>query len=65
MRKVRRIYQEINETIFDDAFEFMSEADMIKAGYDETPVYDINSRFKNDTGCNPAVELSNHDVQLQ
>jgi hypothetical protein len=35
VRKCKRIYQEINEQTLEDNFEFMSEADMIKAGFDE------------------------------
>ena len=35
MRKTRRMYQEINENTMQDDFEFMSEADMIAAGFSE------------------------------
>ena len=38
VRKCKRIYQEINEQTLEDNFEFMSEADMIKAGFDENLV---------------------------
>ena len=35
VRKTRRMYQEINEKTMQDDFEFMSEADMIEAGFSE------------------------------
>ena len=35
MRKCRKIYQEINEQSLEDSYEFMSEADMVAAGFDE------------------------------
>lgn len=35
VRKCRKIYQEINEQSLEDTYEFMSEADMIAAGFDE------------------------------
>ena len=35
VRKCKRIYQEINEQTLEDHYEFMSEADMVKAGFDE------------------------------
>lgn len=72
MKKVTQVHEQINEKILDDDYEFMTEKDMIDAGFTETLISNVcysavlvfSKRQKNNLNCSGCASRASRNIVL-